>query len=314
MTRNSMLPLKRRALLGSCATVVAGLGIPGIAISQPPAAGVVSTRGSVSVITGLGGNVLAYSSGSGLLLVDSGSADHTPALIEALSGLQGSDNVHTLINTHWHLDQVGGNDWFGSHGARIIAHKKTQLHLSTPYYLFEEDRYKQPLPESAQPAETFYTSGNLALDGETVEYGYLQSAHTDGDSYVRFTNANVIAVGDVVSPERDPGWDWFGGGWIGGRVDALNQLLEMSDEDTAIVPSYGGPFIGRAHVEAERDLMQFMYDTLVDQIRMGFTPEDSLASGVMDNLPRKLQDPYKFLYDAHKGLWAHHNKLEPNIV
>ena len=60
--------------------------------------------------------------------------------------------------------------------------------------------------------------------------------------------------------------------------------------------------------------MQFLYDTLVDQIRMGFDFEDSLATGIMDNLPRQLNDPAKFLYDAHKGLWAHHNKLEPNIV
>jgi len=61
-------------------------------------------------------------------------------------------------------------------------------------------------------------------------------------------------------------------------------------------------------------MMQFLYDTLVDQIRMGFDYQDSLATGIMDNLPRKLDDPAKFVYDAHKGLWAHHNKLEPNIV
>jgi len=97
-------------------------------------------------------------------------------------------------------------------------------------------------------------------------------------------------------------------------VDALNQLLEMSDAKTKIVPSHGSAVISKAHVEAERDLMQIMYDTLVDQIRMGFTAEDSLDSGVMNNLHRKFDDPYKFLYDAHKGLWAHHNKLEPNIV
>jgi hypothetical protein len=34
----------------------------------------------------------------------------------------------------------------------------------------------------------------------------------------------------------------------------------------------------------------------------------------MSGLTRTFADPYKFLYDAHKGLWAHHNKLAPNIV
>jgi len=153
----------------------------------------------------------------------------------------------------------------------------------------------------------------MTIAGDNIEYAYLQSAHTNGDIYVRFVNANVIAAGDVVSPEIDPVFDWFSGGWVGGRVDALDGLLDLCDNETVIVPAYG-PAIARQNVEAERDFMQYIYDTLVDQIRMGFDYRDSLASGMMDAAPRQLDNPEKFLYDAHKGLWAHHNKLEPNIV
>ena len=48
---------------------------------------------------------------------------------------------------------------------------------------------------------------------------------------------NVVAVGDVVSPQRDPEFDWFGGGWLGGRLDAL-RLLALGDQDTRFVPSW----------------------------------------------------------------------------
>jgi glyoxylase-like metal-dependent hydrolase (beta-lactamase superfamily II) len=289
---------------------LAALGLPRLALSQQ--AGVIAITDNITLLQGFGGNVLAFGTGDGLLLVDSGAAAVTGPLADTLAGLD-AGSVHTLFNTHWHPDQVGGNAWFGSRGASIIAHDKTRQYLSTPYYLFDEDRYREPMPADAHPDQAFYTSGELTAGGEKIEYGYLQSAHTNADIYVRFMNANVIAVGDVVSPEVDPGFDWFSGGWIGGRVDALNLLLDISDADTKFIPSYGA-VIGRAHVEAERDLMQFLYDTLVDQIRMGFDYEDSLATGIMDNLPRQLDDPAKFLYDAHKGLWAHHNKLEPNIV
>jgi hypothetical protein len=61
-------------------------------------------------------------------------------------------------------------------------------------------------------------------------------------------------------------------------------------------------------------MMAFLYEKLVDQVRMGFSAKDSLDSGVMNGLMRTFSDPEKFLYDAHKGLWAHHNKLAPNIV
>ncbi len=47
-------------------------------------------------------------------------------------------------------------------------------------------------------------------------------------------------------------FDWFGGGWLGGRVDALAFLLERSDKDTRFVPSYG-PVVGRADVQKEHD-------------------------------------------------------------
>ncbi len=39
-----------------------------------------------------------------------------------------------------------------------------------------------------------------------------------------------------------------------------------------------------------------------------------LDAGVLKGLPRTLSDPRRFLYDLHKGLWAHHNKLSPNVV
>lgn len=304
--------LQRRSFLSASALLSCGVGCPWlVAATERP---VFQRLGdSIRVITGLGGNVLVFNIAGGIVVVDTGNAESAETLAFELADMEGGDNVHTVFNTHWHPDQVGGNAALRNMGANIISHRKTLLHLATPYYLFEEDRYQPAMPEAAWPTETFYTGGELVAAGEVIEYGYLQSAHTDGDIYVRFTGQNVIAAGDVVSPHRDPGFDWFGGGWIGGRVDALNQILDLCDDQTRIVPTFGAA-VGRTHVEAERDLMQFLYDTLVDQIRMGFDFEDSLASGVMDNLPRKFDDPAKFLYDAHKGLWAHHNKLEPNIV
>ena len=57
-----------------------------------------------------------------------------------------------------------------------------------------------------------------------------------------------IAVGDALAPTGDPVLDWWGGGWLGGRVDSLALLLARSDAETRFVPSYG-PVIGRAEVQ-----------------------------------------------------------------
>jgi hypothetical protein len=39
-----------------------------------------------------------------------------------------------------------------------------------------------------------------------------------------------------------------------------------------------------------------------------------LDEGVLKSLARTWKDPYKFMYDAAKGLWAHHDKLDANVV
>jgi glyoxylase-like metal-dependent hydrolase (beta-lactamase superfamily II) len=141
----------------------------------------------------------------------------------------------------------------------------------------------------------------------------LIEAHTDGDVYVRLADANVIAAGDAISPQRDPVLDWYGGGWLGGRVDALAKLLALGDARTRYVPSFG-PVVGRAEVQAEHDLMLAIFDRMVVNLRQGQTAVEMQKAGVLDGLPRTFADPAKFLYDAHKGFWAHHNKLMPDIV
>ena len=267
----------------------------------------------LSLLTGAGGNVLALTTDEGLVLVDSGAAAASGALLDALGTLPGSGRVRTLFNTHWHLEQIGGNEPIGTAGATIVAHEKTRLRLATGYYLPAEDRYQQPVPARAQPTESFYTTGTTTVGGHPIDYGYLLEAHTDGDCYVHFRNANVIAVGDAVSPLRDPTLDWFGGGWLGGRVDSLQLLLTLGNERTKFFPSYG-PAIGRAEVQAEHDLLLKLFERFVELVRKGESAEDILAAGVMNDTGRTWQDPLEFVRTAHKGLWAHHNTLSPDVV
>jgi glyoxylase-like metal-dependent hydrolase (beta-lactamase superfamily II) len=169
------------------------------------------------------------------------------------------------------------------------------------------------LPPAAQPTVTFLTSGVREIAGSQLTYGHLLEAHTDGDIYVHFEDDNVIAAGDAISPLRDPVLDWFGGGWLGGRIESLELLLARSDADTRFVPSYG-PTVDRAYVESEHALMLGLYDILWTRVRSGETAEDILQSGALDALPRRFDDPMRLLHDYHKSMWAHYNTLSPDIV
>jgi glyoxylase-like metal-dependent hydrolase (beta-lactamase superfamily II) len=286
---------RRRFLAG----LAAALAFPRMAASQ--------LSDALSVVSGVGTNVLAFSTSDGMILVDSGAPQYTAQLMKS------SSRVRTVFNTHFHLENTGSNEALSQAGAKILAHEHTRQWMATPYWIPAEDRYEKARPKGALPTETFYTSGSLKAGTEQIDYGHLLAAHTSGDIYVFFRSSNVLAVGGVASPERDPELDYFTGAWIGGRVDAMDRLLKLSDEKTRIVPGFG-PVMSRSELKAERDVMAAIYDRTVDRVREGESAEDMLKAGVMNNLARTFRDPKKLLYDVHKGLWAHHNKLAPNVV
>ena len=321
------MSLNRRDVLkgavGACAAWMSA-GVPG---AQQASAGL--RQGSVgqggvrrltdrmTVVDGGGSNVLAFAAGDGFVLVDSGAPKSFDKVMTSLPFDSAQDKganarIHTVFNTHHHIDQTGNNDLFPK-GTKIIAHKRALEWMSADHWIHADNRYEKARPRAARPTDTFLTTGSLTAGTERIDYGHLTLAHTNGDIYVHFRTANVLAVGDVASPLRDPALDYLTGAWIGGRVDSMDVILAIANEQTRIVPAYG-PVMSKSEFKAERDMMEEVRKRLFDQVREGDGPKDMLERGVLKGLARTWNDPYKFLYDAAKGLWAHHDKLGPNVV
>lgn len=304
-----MTMIGRRNILKAGATGVAALIAAPLFGAQSSKVSTLALTDKLSVIAGAPGNVIALNGADGIVLVDSGAADMARAVKAALTG----GKVKTLFNTHYHADQTGGNELFAKDGATIHAHVVTKQWLSSDYYVPTEDRWASALPAAARPTQSFRTRGEMTAGNEHIEFGYLLEAHTRGDIYVFFRDSNVLAAGDVASPERDPIHDWFAGGWLGGRVDALDDLLELANDQTRIVPAYG-PVMSKADLQAERDMMAKLYDLTTAMTDKGRSAKDMLDEGVLNEVPRKFNDPYRFLYDIAKGHWAHYTNFGGNIV
>jgi cyclase len=263
---------------------------------------------SLAVIDAGGSNVTAFRAGDAFVLVDSGASGSGDAVTAAVKG-----KVQVLFNTHYHLDQTANNEQFAAQGDKIIAQSRTREWMRVDYWVPAEQRYIKARPKAALPTETFREKGSMKAGSEEIAYGYLLMAHTSGDLYVHFKGANVIAVGDVASPLRDPELDWFTGAWVGGRVDSMDLLLGIGNDQTRFVPAYG-PVMTKAQFKAERDMMEEVRQRIFDHVRNGEGPQDMLGNGTLDGLPRKWKDPLKFLYAAAKGAWAYEDKLGENVV
>lgn len=292
--------------LAACANQQSQQTVKNISASKLP---VELLNDRLKVISAAPGNVVVLNSDAGVMLVDSGSVELAPSVQLTLEGAR----VNTLFNTHYHADQAGGNALFGTAGATIQSQTITRQWLSADYYVPATDSWVKAPPKIAQPTKTFRQTGEMTFGAENISYGYLLEAHTRGDAYVYFRDSNVLAVGDVVSPLRDPALDWYAGGWIGGRVDAMDDLLELANENTRIVPAYG-KVMSRAELQAERDMMKHLYDRCTFLTTKGHSAQDMLNVGVMNEIDRKFDDPYQFLYDVTKGNWAHYTNFGGKTV
>ena len=305
---------RRELLKGAIAGTFATWAAP--ILRAAPQGAPVSVRrltDTLAVLDAGGSNVVAFSGAEGLILIDTGVAGTGNALSAALIGFAPNRKAQTVFNTHYHLDQTGNNELFAASGAKIIAHDRTRQWMANDHWVPDQERYEKARPKAAWPTESFFDTGSMNVAGEHVDYGYLLMAHTAGDVYVHFKDSNVLVVGDVASPMKDPELDWLTGAWIGGRVDAMDLLLRISNAQTKIVPG-AGPVMTRDELKAERDMMEEVRARLFKEVREGDSPQDMLDAGVLKGLARTWKDPYKFLYAAAKGLWAHHNKLDPNVV
>lgn len=264
-------------------------------------------------VAGCGGNVTVFDSAEGVLLVDGGSPAQSAALLREVQRLTGKSAVHTLFNTHWHHDHTGSNDTLGKAGTRIIAHEYTRLWLSTDVESKWEQRVYQPLPEHARPNETFYTTGELEFGGERISYGHLGQAHTDGDLYVLFGNANVLVAGDVVAVDRFPLVDPASNGWIGGLAAAAGTLAGLGNERTKVVPGLGA-VQGIAHVKAEEQMLDTLRQRLARLLAQGKSAEEMMAERPAAEFEAQWGDPSLLIRNAYPGLAHRARELGVSIV
>lgn len=315
-----MNPLSRRRLLNGGLQVLGAASAAGVlgplSVLAPQrtalAAGVGATaiaatpltpkeKGGLTLLQGAGCNVVALPGPEGALLIDGGLAANSKALLKAVGESTGSTRVSTLINTHWHPEQTGSNLSIGSKGSVIIAHEVTRLYEGRKATSVCYEGTYGPLPEKARATKTTRTSGSLEFAGQHIDYDYLPAAHTDGDLYVHFPEANVLVAGGPVSGSHWPVLDIHNGGWLGGLVRAYEQLATVVKPDTRIVPADGKLLTG-ADIVRYRDIYQKLFTQMFDYFNKGFGPSDAVTARPLKDYEGELGDPSVFIAGAYRSL------------
>src|SRR5215831_17022767 len=152
--------LSRRRFLQVGAAALGGAMLPEFAWAQAR----ISTTdlGGATLFQGAGCNVVALPGPDGALMIDGGLAANADALLAAVKNTTHTTRINTLINTHWHPEQVGANEAVGRAGGVIFAHEKTKTALSHTIYNSIAFKGRRPaLPQAAWPTKTMRGDGSM---------------------------------------------------------------------------------------------------------------------------------------------------------
>jgi glyoxylase-like metal-dependent hydrolase (beta-lactamase superfamily II) len=201
----------------------------------------------------------------------------------------------------------------GRAGARIIAHENTRLWLTTDVDSKWEGRVYQPLPKVAQPNQTFYVDGTLEFGGERIDYGYLPQAHTDGDIYVHFRNADVLVVGDVAASGAFPVIDYITNGWIGGMTTALQTLGAIAGERTQVVTGRGMP-LTRALLATQYSVLNTLKQRLSRMMAQGMSAQEMIDARPAQEFEAVWGDAQLLIRNSYPGMAHRARELGVSIV
>ena len=300
-------PFSRRRFLQTSGAAFGGALMPWCPASAGPAAQnapriTTTDLGGAWLFQGAGGNVVALPGPEGALMIDGGRAANADALIEAVKKATGTTRINTLVNTHWHPDQVGANEAVGKAGGIILAHEKTKMMLSNTVYNAIGITGRVPaLPPAARPTKTVRFDDALEFPGQEVNHGYMPAAHTDGDIYVHLPKLNLLVAGGVVSAEEWPLLDYQNGAWLGGRVRGVEHLAALVKPDTRVVAASGRVMTGQ-DILRQRDIYQKLYSTMIGYLNKGLGPEDAVRLNALKEYTPEFGDPSAFLYGANRSM------------
>lgn len=134
--------------------------------------------------------------------------------------------IRFVVNTHYHLDHVNGNDVFAAAGATIVAHRNVRAWMRTenikmldPPVTPEKKARVQSLP---LPSLVHDSHVDIYLGSRRINVRYYPG-HTGGDSVVSVPDAHVVFCGDMLWKQHVPNLiDASTGAWVE-SLDAMQK-------------------------------------------------------------------------------------------
>ncbi|NAS32653.1 MBL fold metallo-hydrolase [Flavobacteriaceae bacterium R38] len=233
---------------------------------------------NIYMLEGAGGNIGLLIGPDGVFMIDDQYRELSDKIKNAVAEITPLP-IKYVFNTHWHFDHAGSNEAFGE-GAQIIAHENVRKRLKEDHVITPFGWDVKALKKSGWPVITFDEGFKMYLNDEEINMIHGPAAHTDGDAFVFFKEANIIHTGDTFVRYGFPFIDAYSGGSIDGMIAILGKIIELSDENTVIIPGHGA-LSKQKDVEEVRNMLIETRKIILDAKNTGKTKEELMASDIL---------------------------------
>jgi len=231
--------------------------------------------GNFYTLEGQGGTIGVLAGPDGVFMVDAQFAPLTDKIVAAIKQISPGP-IKYMVNTHVHGDHTGGNENLAKLGVTILSREELRKRLANPAP-GANGAPGTPAPAAALPVITFSAPTIVHMNGEDIQLIPIPSAHTDGDTLVKFPNADVIMTGDFYRSIGYPNIDRANGGSLNGMLAGLNQIIALAGPNTKIVPGHGA-VVDKSAIAAHRDMIVAVRDKIAPMVKKGMTVEQVTAA------------------------------------
>jgi glyoxylase-like metal-dependent hydrolase (beta-lactamase superfamily II) len=267
----------------------------------PPQVTLTKLGGNVYGIDGQGGRAAALIGPEGVFLVDAQFPAVTDRIVAAIKEVSPAP-IRFLVNTHVHGDHSGGNENFAKLGATILGRPALRDRLLHPVAA-PGGQVPAVAPPLALPIVLYNQPITVMLDGETVQLVPLPPSHTDGDTAVKFVQADVLMTGDVFRSAGFPAADRNAGGTLKGLLESIETFIAMSGPNTKVVPGHG-PVADRAALVFHREVIVTVRDRIAKAIAEGKTLDQIRAMKPTADFDQRVGGPANFIPQFVDTLYA----------
>lgn len=207
----------------------------------------------IYMLEGYGGNIGLSIGDDGAFVIDDQFAPLTVNIQQAIAALT-EQPVRFVVNTHWQVDHVGGNENLGKAGAIIVAHDNVRKRLQKGQFVAAFNVEVPAASPAALPVITFDQGVTFHWNNDTLEVLHVEPSHTDGDALIYFEDANVVHTGDLYWIGLYPVIDASSGGSAAGMVRGVEKVLARINSNTKVIPGHG-PLSNKAEMQVYHEML-----------------------------------------------------------